>query len=200
MSDIAIIGAGDIGATLARRFAAAGHAVTFGARDPSGATVRALAEEIGATVRPMHDAVTAAAVVVVAIPGAAIPALVAELGPALANRVVIDATNDMGGPVFHHLDEFASRAPDALVYRAFNTLGWENFADPRPGSDLLYCGPDRPEERALVEGLITDIGLGPVYVGGLDQADLLDAMTRLWFALAITQGHGRRTAFRVLRD
>ncbi len=50
----------------------------------------------------------------------------------------------------------------------------------------------------MVEGLIRDVGLGPVYVGGLDQAEVLDGVLRLWFAVAIGQGRGRHTAFKML--
>jgi predicted dinucleotide-binding enzyme len=34
MTDIAVIGAGNIGGTLGRTWAAAGHSVTYGARNP----------------------------------------------------------------------------------------------------------------------------------------------------------------------
>ena len=46
MSTIAVIRYGHIGGTLARKWSEAGHGVTFGARDPQGQTLRALAEAI----------------------------------------------------------------------------------------------------------------------------------------------------------
>ena len=50
-----------------------------------------------------------------------------------------------------------------------------------------------------MESLITAVGLRPVWVGdGTHGADLLDGLTRLWFALAINQGRGRHLAFRML--
>ena len=63
-------------------------------------------------------------------------------------------------------------APDALVFRAFNSVGWENMADPVLGgvqADLLYCGADDPAATAVVESLIADVGFRPVRVGGLDE-------------------------------
>jgi predicted dinucleotide-binding enzyme len=42
------------------------------------------------------------------------------------------------------------------------------------------------------------VGLRPVRVGGLDCADVVDGVTRLWFALALHQGHGRHLGLRVL--
>src|SRR2546428_271301 len=45
---IAIIGTGNVGTALGRRWAAAGHQVTFGSRHPADAKGRADAEAIGA--------------------------------------------------------------------------------------------------------------------------------------------------------
>jgi 8-hydroxy-5-deazaflavin:NADPH oxidoreductase len=81
-------------------------------------------------------------------------------------------------------------APGALVARAFSSLGWENFAEPNldgVAADLLWCGPDGAAE-ARVEGLISEVGLRPVRVGGLDQLGLVDMLVGLWFALAFGQG------------
>ena len=50
----------------------------------------------------------------------------------------------------------------------------------------------------VAESLIADVGLRPVRVGALDRADLVDAVFRLWIALAIQGGRGRRLGFQVL--
>jgi predicted dinucleotide-binding enzyme len=83
--------------------------------------------------------------------------------------------------------------------RAFNSLGWENFADPvldGVQADLLFAGPGTHRED--VERLIADVGLCPVYVGELDKAPLVDAVGALWGALALGQGMGRRLFFKVV--
>jgi 8-hydroxy-5-deazaflavin:NADPH oxidoreductase len=93
----------------------------------------------------------------------------------------------------------AAAAPAAAVYRAFNSLGWENFAEPMMDgmqADLLFAGPESHREE--VERLIADIGLRPVYVGDLDKAPLVDALGGLWGALAFGQGMGRRLFFKVI--
>jgi hypothetical protein len=85
--------------------------------------------------------------------------------------------------------------------RAFNSLGWENFANPRLGGvqiDLFYCGEQ--SSRLLVEQLIGEVGLRPVYIGNLDTVAIVDGLTRLWFALSMGQGHGRRIAFKMLQE
>jgi predicted dinucleotide-binding enzyme len=113
---------------------------------------------------------------------------------------VIDSTNQFGQPVMNGLAAIAGAAPQAAIYRAFNSLGWENFAEPvldGTQADLLYAGPDGPG-RAMVEQLIADIGLRPVWVGDLSQAPLVDNLGALWGALAFGQRRGRRIAFKVL--
>jgi len=37
-----------------------------------------------------------------------------------------------------------------------------------------------------------------MYLGGVEQVDVVDSVLRLWFALAIGQGKGRHLAFKVL--
>jgi predicted dinucleotide-binding enzyme len=77
---IAVIGAGNIGATLARKWSAAGHAVVFGVRDPSAEKPRALASELGGSVAVPSEAAQGADVVVLAIPGAVVDETLAVIG------------------------------------------------------------------------------------------------------------------------
>jgi predicted dinucleotide-binding enzyme len=186
---IAVIGAGKIGRTLGAKWTDARHEVVYGVRRPG--------EPGTATVA---DAVAGAEVVVLAVPGAAAKEVIASLGSDLSGKVVVDATNDMqGSGKLHALDELADGAHPV---RAFNTLGWENFADPVIGGvtvDLLYAA-EEGVAMDTVERLIRDVGLEPVWLGGVDAFDLVDSVTRLWFTLAFQRKLGRRLAFKVLRD
>src|SRR5262249_13594791 len=129
---VAVIGSGKIGGTLARKWGAAGHEVALGVRDPQKPDVQQLVRELGTNARATSpsDAINDADVVLFAVPGGAMADIVAALGGALGGKVVIDATNNMGGSSVSSVDAIATAAPDAHVYRAFNSLGWENFADP----------------------------------------------------------------------
>jgi 8-hydroxy-5-deazaflavin:NADPH oxidoreductase len=118
---------------------------------------------------------------------------------ALNGKIILDATNNVGAEEMCVAPSLTQRASQAQVYRAFNTLGWENFAEPVIGgvqADLFFCGSDDASSRRAVEQLITDVGLRPVYVGGLDQVAVVDNLTRLWFALS--RKMGRHLAFRML--
>ncbi|HEY2429183.1 MAG TPA: NAD(P)-binding domain-containing protein, partial [Acidimicrobiales bacterium] len=117
--EIAVIGTGFIGGILGRRLASVGHHVTFGSRHPDG---DAVAGDTPATVASIRDALAAAEVVLLAVPGAAVPELTADHRDGLVGKLVIDATNQMGKPVSNSR---ASLPSDVRYARAFNTLGGE---------------------------------------------------------------------------
>jgi len=199
---IAVLGAGNIGGTLGRKWVAAGHHVAFGVTDPGSPRAQALAAEVGeaATIGGVAEALDGAEVAVLAVPGGAVDELIRTHAVRLDGKAVVDASNRMGGGAMNSVAALSAAAPAAHVYRAFNSLGWENFADPvfnGVQADLFYAGPDGGS-RETVERLIADIGLRPVYVGGPDQAGVVDAVTSLWFALALGQRRGRRLAFKML--
>jgi predicted dinucleotide-binding enzyme len=201
--NITVLGCGNIGGTIGGKWARAGHTVTFGARHPDDEKTRALVRSFGshASLTTMGDAISRGQVVLFAIPGSAMELTAAEHGAALAGKIVIDAANKLGQQPAHSLAAFAAHAPTAQLFRAFHNLGWENFENPRYGgdvADLFFCGA-AGEPRAVVEGLIGDVGLRSVYVGGPEQADLVDALLRLWMALVRGQGLGRGVAFKLLR-
>ncbi len=201
---ITVVGARNIGGTLGKKWAAAGHQVMFGVRDVTNPDVTALIASLGANgaAGSVAEAIRFGEVVVFAIPGGAMEEIIAAHAAGLDGKIIIDAANKVGSPVMNSAAAFAAHTPAAAVYRAFNSLGWENFEQPYFGdlqADLFYCGPEG-QPQAVVEGLISDVGLRPIRVGGLDQVHLVDMVTGLWFALALRQGHGRRLAFKVLTD
>lgn len=187
---VTVVGTGRIGTTLAAAFAQAGHRVVLASRSPEAAAAGSV-PTVG-----LDDALEDADAVVLAIPGAAVPDLLRDRRQQLAGKAVIDATNSVGAGAMHH----AADAEGLAYYRAFNTLGVENFADPLfdgQAADLFFSGPEN--HRGMVADLIHAVGLRPVHVGeGAGAADLLDGVTRLWFTLALQQGRGRHLAFRML--
>lgn len=198
--NIAVLGAGNIGSTIGERWQRAGHEVRYGVRDPEAERYRDLVSR--ATVVKTAEALQSAGAVLLAIPGGTLEQVLNENASLLDGRIILDATNRLGGDSMHQTSLFQRLTPNAQVYRAFNTLGWENFAEPviaGQQADLFYAGPEA--ERATVEGLIADVGLRPVYVGdGEAAADTVDGVARLWFALALGQGRGRHLAFRMLDE
>jgi predicted dinucleotide-binding enzyme len=201
--DIAILGAGKIGGTLGKKWAAAGHTIRFGVRDPHKSSIRELTGQMAgrASAGSVAEAIDFGEVVLFAIPGSAMEATIVAYAETLDGKIAIDAANKIGSTVVNSLPIFTSQTPNALVFRAFNALGWENFEDPLfdgVPADLFYTGPDGPA-RQKVEGLITDVGLRPVYLGGPEQTELTDDLLGLWFTLAVGRKFGRRIAFKLLQ-
>jgi 8-hydroxy-5-deazaflavin:NADPH oxidoreductase len=191
---IAVIGKGNIGGTLGSKWLAAGHEVIYGARNGSG---EGSGEGPGgAPARSIDQALEGADVVVVAVPGQVVPDVVNEHGALLAGRVVIDAVNRMGAPEYDSRGLIAAAAPSARYVRAFNSLGWENFADPVPGANLFFAAD--PEARAVAEELITDVGLEPACVGDATATATVDGLLPLWFALVQQHGGQRKLSLRLL--
>jgi predicted dinucleotide-binding enzyme len=192
--DVTVIGTGFIGGILGRSLAEAGHQVTFGSRNPD---VDGVAAGTSARVASIDDALGSADVLILAIPGQAVEALGAGSGPALSGKLVIDATNQMGAEMANGR---ASLPSDVRYARAFNTLGGENMSDPNFAdgpADMFFSAPE--SDRETVEAIIGAVGLRPIYVGA-DQEGIVDCLFRLWIALAIGQGRGRRLAFRLLQE
>ncbi len=199
---IAILGAGNIGGTLGRKWVAAGHRVAFGVTNPDGERAQALRTELGTkvTIGPVADALTGSDVVVMALPGKVMDEVISKFATQLDGKIIVDTANRLGGGPMNSFATFQAHTPHARVSRAFNSLGWENFADPMfdgTQADLFYCGPDG-DSREVVEQLIADVGLRPIRVGDVDQVGLVDSVGALWFALVFGQGKGRHLAFKVL--
>jgi 8-hydroxy-5-deazaflavin:NADPH oxidoreductase len=189
---IAVIGKGNIGGSLGSKWIAAGHDVVYGARDGSGESPG------GAPVTSIGDAIEHADVVVLAVPGKVVGDVVAEHGAALAGKTVVDAVNRIGAPEFDSRAIIAQAAPQARYVRAFNSLGWENFANPMPGTSMFFAAD--PDARAIAEELITAVGLEPAFVGDASATATVDALLPLWFALVQQNGGNRRVALRVIQE
>jgi hypothetical protein len=187
---IAVIGKGNIGGTLGTKWRAAGYDVVYGARGGSGKGPG------GAPARSIGDALEGADVVVLAVPGPVVPDVVNDHGGALAGKVVIDAVNRIGEAEYDSRALIADAAPSARYVRAFNSLGWENFADPVPGTNLFFAAD--PEARAVAEELISAVGLEPAFVGDADSTATVNGLAPLWFALVRQNGGNRRVALRVV--
>ncbi len=205
MTDVrlAVLGAGNIGGTLGRKWCAAGHRVAFGVRDPRGKNAQALRADLGnaITLGTIDEALHSdPEVIVMALPGVQMDALIAKHAAECDGRVIIDTANRLDSGPMNSFATLQRYTPNARLFRAFNSLGWENFADPLfqgVQADLFYCGPDG-EPRAQVEQLIADVGLHPVCLGGVEQVNLVDSIGAIWFALVFGQGRDRNLAFKVL--
>jgi 8-hydroxy-5-deazaflavin:NADPH oxidoreductase len=176
---IAVVGAGHIGSTVGRLWHAAGHEVTFAAQD--AAEPRTLAAELGehAHAATVADAVAAADVVLVAVPGPEVVDVLTAAG-SLGGRVVIDAANMMGKDRLS-LRQLAGMFPQARWVRAFNTLQARVLADEnhRQPRWVLFLSGDETAKPAVAQ-LITDAGFEPADLGGVDDSQFQEPGSALW--------------------
>lgn len=203
---IAIVGSGRIGGGLGKAWAKHGHAVVFGARDPSDAELVALCEAIGARAASLESAVADADVVVLAMPFGALDDVLAKIG-ACAGKVVIDCTNAVGpgftlmyGHTTSSAEELQKKIPSAHVFKSFNAQGAENLANPvydGVQASNFFCGDDA-QGRTIVKQLVEDVGFEAIDAGPLKNARLLEPLMVLWISAAKSVGT-RDIAFKVLR-
>jgi predicted dinucleotide-binding enzyme len=181
----AIIGLGNIGATLATRLTVGGVDLIVSERDLGKAGQ--LATRLGprAKVMAVGDAIKTADVVVLAIWFDAIKELLAADRSAFSGKIVVDPSNPiapdgMGG--FRKTiakDQsagviIAGLLPhDAKLVKAFGTLGAQSLArgaDRTPDPAVLFYATDYPEAGSAVRRLIVASGFSPFDVGGIDQS------------------------------
>lgn len=198
---IAILGAGNIGGTLGGKWLKAGHEVLFGVRDvQSPKTITALNQAVGARAVDLPTAIKESEAILFSVPWKTVPEIAQAHASNLNGKLLIDATNNFPGPVINNVSVLMQSAPEAMVYRAFNSLGWEVFANPvidNQTADMFYSGPDG-EARCIVHHLIEKIGLKPIWVGDNDRIHLVDNMGALWVNMVFQRGWKRHSAFRAL--
>jgi 8-hydroxy-5-deazaflavin:NADPH oxidoreductase len=185
---VGVIGAGRIGGNCARQAVKAGHEVMLSfARDVTG--LERLASELGsewASVGSPAEAVAFGDVVIFSVPWGTIDDALAQAGD-LTGKVVIDTTNQFGsGPMPNEGQTAASfnaeRMRGARYVKSFNTLtsafqaeAAERDADARVVQWI--CGED-PEAKAVVSGLIEDMGYVPIDLGGTASCAVMEAPRR----------------------
>ena len=208
--NIGIIGTGEVGSALGRLWAAKGHAVMFGSRDPQSPKVRALLGAIGgARAGSAREAAQFGTVIVLATPFHATEAAIRTAGN-LSGKIVVDATNPLNadtppsgltvGLTTSAAEHIAAWAPGARVVKGFNTLGARLFGDPvfdGQAASMFLCSDDA-EAKRVVAGLAAELGFDVVDAGPLVNARWLEPLAMLWIKLSLAQGM-RPIAFKLLR-
>lgn len=180
---IGIIGTGLIGANLARKWSAAGHAVRV-ANDFDPVARDDLAKEIDAQAMPVADVVKDIDVMVVTIPLNAISSLPAGLFDALPDdAILVDTSN-----YFPARDKTIATIEDGMVesqwveqqlgrpvIKAFNNqLAYTQAHEGKPAGTperlaMSVYGDDAGAKKTVV-GLIDDLGFDGIDAGPLDES------------------------------
>ena len=198
---IAVIGSGNVATALGPGFAAQGHTIVYGSRNPSEQKVKELVAKTGhgATAASQADAVKGADIIVLAVPGTAAEQVVKSLGD-LSGKIILDPTNrvdrnttdgynNYGLATGSNAELIQAAQPKATVVKAFNTFNVKQMVDPASSGGPLSIPivGDDPAARATVAALVKGMKLEPVDLGPLRYARVLEEMLVIW---ANARGHG----------
>ena len=190
---IGIIGAGALGANLARAFAGAGiPAILSNSRGPE--SLARLVEELGGPIKAGTTQEAARAdIVFLAVRWVDVKKVLSGL-PAWSGRIVVDGTNpvewidpnspdakDPSNPLApygikavdlngrHSSSVVRELVPGARLVKAFNHLDARILSDPAAaGQRVLFYSGDDAGAKAEVRGLMVKAGFFPIDLGALD--------------------------------
>lgn len=192
---LGIIGAGNIGATLAGLFVKAGHEVALSnSRGPETLqdAVADLNQNAAGNVQAMtaEDAAAFGELVVEAVPFGHYQDLPKE---ELAGKTLISASNYYPGrdgemELEGHTQTglVASYLTDTTVVKAFNTIYWEHLRDQgdtsKPASQrrVIFLSGDDEEAKRRVADLIEEIGFGSFDTGSLEGSSVQEPGTDIY--------------------
>ena len=179
MTHVTIIGSGNMGQTIAGLVSKGGNTVELLRHSDSSKPVTG-------------------DIVVLAVPHAAIPDILATRGDQLVGKVVVDITNPLNFQTFDSLTvpadssaaaQIAASLPQSRVVKAFNTNLAATLASGTAGevpTTVLIAGDDRQAKSQLAD-VVTAGGLRAIDSGSLRRARELEALGFLQITLAAQQ-------------
>lgn len=203
--NIAVIGTGNVGGTLAKKWAQAGHIITLGVRNPEDFKGKELLALENISADYVENAVSQSDVVLIATPAMAAVEVAKSLGDT-TGKVVIDSMNIIMG----RGPEGYSNTADAIlentqtndVVKCFNTTGFNNMENPSYGDvniDAFVAG-DSQKGVEIAQQLAEDVGFEACYaIGGNDRFQLMEQFAWFWINMAMPQGFGREIGFKLLK-
>lgn len=217
--DIAVLGTGMVGRTIATRLHELGHSVVLGTRDPQATAARTEPDQMGnapfSTWRSTHpgielatfaDAAAGAELVVNASSGGATVEVVRQAGTDNLNgKVLLDISNPLdfsaGFPPTLSVKDTDSLAeqvqrtfPGVKVVKALNTLTASLMVDPKAlgQSSTIFVSGDDARAKALVVELLESFGHDDVIdLGALETARGAEMFLPLWLRLMGALGTGQ---------
>ncbi|HEY2877743.1 NADPH-dependent F420 reductase [Nocardioides sp.] len=179
MTNLSILGTGNMGQAIASIAAKGGHSV----------------QQLGEN--DVDTAVTGD-IVVLAVPYPAVSNVIAQRGEQLAGKIVVDITNPLNFETFDSLvvpadsssaAEIAAALPSSRVLKAFNTTfaGTLAAGTVGPMSTTVLIAGDDTDAKSTLAGIVTSGGLNAIDAGSLKRARELEAVGFLQLTLAANE-------------
>lgn len=190
--NIGIIGSGNMGGAVGKRWAEAGHQVLFSSRNPDQLTDLVEAAGFNARAGTPAEAAAFGEVVFIAVPYGALPQIGADYAAAMAGKIVIECGNpraDRDGPMADAAIAkgtgvaSAEYLPGVRLVRAFNAISYLEVDREAHRSGELIGVPIAGDDAgavAVASQLVSDCGFEPVVVGGLARAREFDRGTEVY--------------------
>lgn len=205
---VGIVGTGNMGTGLGRQFAAAGHEVIVGSRDPERAQDKA--DEIGAAGHGTYaEAVAEAEAFLLAVNWWDLDGVLPQLGD-VDGKILIDCTNpytdntystpaDLGGR--SAAEVIQERLPGARVVKAWNHV-YAQIVNSSPDfggqpASVLLAGDDA-EAKEAVAALARDAGYDPWDAGPLWSAFNVEKVAGVMVTIAYVVGAGFDQALKIV--
>ena len=179
MTNLSILGTGNMGQAIGSIAAKGGHSVQQLGQDDLGTPITG-------------------DVVVLAVPYPAVAQVIAQRGEQLAGKIVVDITNPLDFETFDSLvvpadssaaAEIAAALPNSRVLKAFNTTFAGTLAAGTVGpltTTVLIAGDDA-DAKSTLSGIVTSAGLNAIDAGSLKRARELEAVGFLQLTLAVNE-------------
>ncbi|HPF25939.1 MAG TPA: NADPH-dependent F420 reductase [Steroidobacteraceae bacterium] len=191
---------------LGPRLATLGNHVIFGSRNPDGQNVAQAVELSGpnSSGATRENAVTAADIVILALPWQDVESSVSKLRDQLNGKVLVDMNNPLkvtddsdvelavdgsGGELIQQW------APGARVVKALNAIGAHVIAEPAAagGPVTVPIAGNDAAAKATVAQMIQSLGFDVVDIGSMRHARHLESLAALYWAASLVEPSGERT-------
>lgn len=192
---VGILGSGDVAKSLAVGFLAHGHAVMLGSRDAGKLTEWQKSKAPKAASASFRETAAWSEVAVLAVKGSVAGQVLEAVGaPALAGKVVIDATNPIAdvapsngviqfftGPNESLMERLQAQVPQARFVKAFNSVGNALMVNPKLSSrpSMFICGNDEGAKKTVTQ-VLEQFGWDAEDVGKAEGARAIEPLCMLW--------------------
>jgi 8-hydroxy-5-deazaflavin:NADPH oxidoreductase len=211
--DIAVLGTGSVGRTLAGKLSELGHVVVVGTRDPEATLARGESDAMGnppysvwqadhpaVRLAPFAEAAVSGELVVNATGGGGSLDALAQAGAEnLAGKVLLDVSNPLdfsqGFPPSLFVKDTDSLAeqiqravPAARVVKSLNTVNCKLMVDPAnvPGDHVVFVCGDDEQAKEQARGLLGELGWPAervIDLGDIAGARAVEHYILLWIRL-----------------
>ncbi|MEZ7898345.1 MAG: NAD(P)-binding domain-containing protein [Flaviflexus sp.] len=191
MTNVSIIGMGNMGEAISALVERGGHTVQKLTRQDASVPVKG-------------------DIVVLAVPYASLDSIVAERGEQLAGKTVVDITNPVNFETFDGLTvpadssaaaELAAKLPNSNVLKAFNTNFGATLATGKVGdltTSVLIAGDDQ-DAKAQLSDVVTASGANIIDAGSLKRAREMEGIGFLQITFAASEQIAWTSGFGIVK-